>query len=61
MDRIQELKEKVFRGDLLEKQEIMELLETPLEELSRGADEIREHFCGNRFDMCTIINGKCGK
>ena len=44
MDRIQELKEKVFRGDLLEKQEIMELLETPLEELSRGADEIREHF-----------------
>ena len=26
MDRIQELKEKVFRGDLLEKQEIMELL-----------------------------------
>lgn len=61
MEKIQELKEKVFCGDLLEKQEIMELLEAPLEELSQAADEIREHFCGNRFDMCTIINGKCGK
>ena len=33
----------------------------PLEELCKAADEIREHFCGNRFDICTIINGKSGK
>lgn len=37
------------------------MYEAPLEELCRAADEIREHFCGNAFDICTIINGKSGK
>ncbi|MCM1256390.1 MAG: biotin synthase BioB [Roseburia sp.] len=61
MDYIQKFQEKIFAGGLLEKQEAMELLDAPLEELSRAAGEIRERFCGNRFDMCAIINGKCGK
>lgn len=61
MDQIQELKQKIFGGNLLDRQEIMELVDAPLEELARAAAEIREHFCKNRFDMCTIINGKCGK
>lgn len=55
------LKAKIFSGQLLEKNEIMQLVNAPLEELTRAADEIRAHFCGNQFDMCTIINGKCGK
>lgn len=59
--RIEDLKEKIFSGQLLEKDEVMQLMESPLEELTRAADEIRARFCGNRFDMCTIINGKCGK
>lgn len=58
---IQGLKAKVFSGQLLEKDEIMQLVDSPFEELTRAADEIRVHFCGNQFDMCTIINGKCGK
>ena len=55
------LKEKVLNGEWLSREEAVSLQEEPLEELAQAADEIREHFCGNRFDMCTIINGKCGK
>ena len=39
----------------------MALIEVPLEELCAAANEVREHFCGNVFDVCTIINGKSGK
>lgn len=39
----------------------MPLTEAPLDLLCRAADEIRAHFCGNRFDLCTIVNGKCGR
>ncbi len=33
----------------------------PLDELCTGADIIRKHFCGEKVDLCTIINGKSGK
>lgn len=39
----------------------MSLLNIDLENLCYEADSIRNYFCGNRFDICTIINGKCGK
>lgn len=58
---IEKFKTKIYSGQLLEKEEIMQLVDAPLEQLEKAADEIRAHFCGNRFDMCTIINGKCGK
>ncbi|WP_054743288.1 biotin synthase BioB [Cellulosilyticum ruminicola] len=58
---VETLKEKVLAGNLISKEEAMTLVDVPLEALALAADEIREAFCGNRFDMCTIINGKCGK
>lgn len=61
MDLVKELKEKVFAGECISREEALTLLEAPLEGLAEAADEIRQHFCGNVFDMCTIINGKCGK
>lgn len=54
-------KERIMSGDLITREEALELYQEPLEELCRAADEIRRHFCGNRFDMCTIINGKSGQ
>lgn len=36
-------------------------LNCDLQELCDGADMIREHFCGEKVDLCTIINGKSGK
>ena len=55
------MKEKINSGGAVTKDEALLLYGGPLEELCKAADEIREHFCGNRFDICTIINGKSGK
>ena len=45
----------------ISKNEVRELLNTDLKELSYCAEQIRKKFCGNKFDMCSIINGKSGK
>lgn len=37
------------------------LLYGDLSELSNGADKIREKYCGNHIDLCTIINGRSGR
>lgn len=37
------------------------LLQDELEELCKGADEIRSYFCGDEIDLCTIVNGRGGK
>lgn len=58
---IQELKEEIYNGKRIGKEEALFLADQPLEELSQAADEIRRHFCGDGFDICTIINGKSGR
>ncbi len=58
---IKEAKEKIFNGQQLTKQEAMKLYNMPLEELCKAANEIRRHFCADKFDICTIVNGKSGK
>lgn len=60
--KVKELKEKVLNGKLIGKEEALFLAkEAPLKELTEAANEIRKHFCENKFDICTIINGKSGK
>lgn len=61
MNIVDELKKKIFAGEAISRQEAILLSNAPLEELTEAADEIREHFCQDTFDMCTIINGKCGR
>ena len=61
MSLIQEIKKRVLQGEQIGKQEAFQLYEQPLEELCEAADEIRQMFCKNRFDLCTIINGKSGR
>lgn len=58
---LKSLQEKVFAGQNIDKEEAMQLLEAPLEELCQAADEIRRHFCQDAFDICTIINAKSGR
>ncbi len=60
-EQLKELKQKVLEGYKVNKQEALALAEFPVEELCVAADEIRQRFCGNSFDLCTIINGKSGK
>lgn len=61
MNNICELKQKVMNGGEITREEAISLADAPIYELCAAADEIRERFCGNVFDMCTIINGKSGR
>lgn len=58
---IETLKSKVLRGELIDKAEALSLIDAPLEPLCKAANEIREHFCKNDFDICTIVNAKSGR
>ena len=58
---VERLKKKILSGELITKTEALELSNAPIEELCKAADEIRSRFCGNSFDMCTIINAKSGR
>ncbi len=58
---IKSLKNKIIQGHRITKEEAYTLINAPLNELCQAANEIRQHFCGNSFDACTIINVKSGK
>lgn len=63
---LKSLKDKVLNREKINFNEAMKLVSISnddgvLEELCRAADEIREKFCGNKFDLCTITNAKSGK
>lgn len=58
---IQEYTEYVRQGGTISRAQALELAELPLAELCTAADALRSHFCGNGFDICTIINAKSGK
>ncbi|QNM04449.1 biotin synthase BioB [Qiania dongpingensis] len=58
---IQTIKNRVLRKEWIGKAEAIWLAEQELEELCEAADEIRNFFCGNSFDICAIINGKSGR
>lgn len=61
MTIVEGLKQKVFSQQELNKEDALWLKDAPLSELCAAADEIRSRFCGETFDMCTIVNGKCGR
>ncbi len=58
---ITQLETKLLNGKDITKEEALELVDAPLEELCQAADRIRKAFCHDSFDICTIINGKSGK
>lgn len=60
MSVTEDLKEKVLSGGTITRDEAIALWKEPIEALGKAADEIRRKFCGDSFDMCTIINGKSG-
>ncbi|MCC8151705.1 MAG: biotin synthase BioB [Lachnospiraceae bacterium] len=56
------LAEEIIDGRRLTwEDELTRLINCPLEELRKGADRIRAHFCGDKVDLCTIINGRSGQ
>ncbi len=58
---INTLVERIVEGHSITRDEALWLYEQPLSELTVAADKLREHFCSDGFDICTIINGKSGR
>lgn len=61
MTTIQQLYQQILNGTPITKRQALSLVDAPLDELTQTADAIRQKFCGNGFDICTIINAKSGK
>lgn len=61
MSNIEKLKNKVLKGELLNKEEIISIIDENLDELTQSANQIRKKLCGDNFNLCTIINGKSGR
>ena len=56
------LADEIIQGRRLTKEDDLSvLLEADLEELCEGADRIRKALCGDKMDLCSIINGRSGR
>ena len=60
-ETVLQLENKIYEGYEITKEDALKLVDSDLTELANAADRIRQHFCSNEFDMCTIINAKSGK
>lgn len=52
---------KIIDGELITKEEAMSLWQVDLDTLLAASLNIKKHYHGQAFDLCTIINGKSGK
>lgn len=57
---LKNLKDKIIAGYRISKEEAILLLDENIDELCTYADELRRFFCGDTFELCSIINGKSG-
>ena len=56
------LAEEIIDGRRITREDDLSVFLTcDLEKLCQGADKIREHFIGDKVDLCSIINGRSGK
>jgi biotin synthase len=53
--------ELIKNGYEISKEEAIELLKFETKDLIKCANEIRKHFFKDKFDTCSIINGKSGR
>lgn len=57
---IEQIRQRVLSGRPIDRQDAASLLASGKEELYQAADSIRHHFCGDHFDLCSIINARSG-
>lgn len=58
---VKEYADYIIDGNDITKEDALFLAKADIHVLADEADRLRKHFCGNIFDMCTIINAKSGK
>lgn len=57
-----ELAKEIIAGRRIGRDDDLNIfLDCNLEELCQGANLIREHFVGDKIDLCSIINGRSGR
>lgn len=62
MTNLLELEQRVLSGGLIDRDEAMLLAEAvDKEALYAAANRIREHFHGDRIDLCSIVNARSGR
>lgn len=61
MNNIDNLYQKSLNDEKISKEEALSLLNENPKILWNKANDLRIHFCGKNFDLCTIINGKSGR
>lgn len=55
------LRDKIIQIDEITRDEALSLIDADLKTLCNCANEIREYYCADKFDLCSIINAKSGK
>lgn len=59
---LKKLADDIINGKrLTRKDNLSFFIDCELDALLEGADKIREYFCGDKVDLCTIINGRSGR
>lgn len=61
-NKVLKLAEEIIKGRRINREDDLSVFVTAdLNDLCQGADRIREHFVGDKVDLCSIINGRSGK
>ena len=59
---LKKLADDIINGKRLKREDDLSFfINCDLDALLEGADKIREYFCGDKVDLCTIINGRSGR
>ena len=58
---LEKIVRRIIDGQDISRKEAEFLIDVDLQQLKQAANQIREYFCGNDFDLCSIINGKSGR
>ncbi|MCR1961272.1 biotin synthase BioB [Thomasclavelia cocleata] len=58
---LEKIVRQIIAGQDISRKEAEFLIDVDLQQLKQAANQIREYFCGNDFDLCSIINGKSGR
>ena len=58
---LEKIVRQIIDGRDISRKEAEFLIDVDLQQLKQAANQIREYFCGNDFDLCSIINGKSGR
>lgn len=61
MNSLNTFTQRVLDGGRISRTEALLLYTQPLAPLCENANKIRKHFCGDAFDLCTIVNAKSGR